>query len=226
MTDPFISADDYEFSGKSVAHDTEFYQNFFSRLARDLMPEKMDAGDVQTLIQTFARHGAARSYSTREIVISEGEPQTFVFFLLRGSLRCYNIDRSNGREITNAIYIMPGMPGLPGVSLEDNIAAIDYVQALEETEIILLPLAVLRRFSDMTVFWKFIMSAMDDSYRHYLTLLKVRTRTTEERCKWLYKNQPELVNRVQKQYLASLLDMDKSVYSRCIRKLGLTEDNS
>lgn len=63
----------------------------------------------QELISLFLEKGTERNYAPKEILIKEGEPTPYGFYLKKGALR-YSCVSQEGKEITRIILMAPDLP--------------------------------------------------------------------------------------------------------------------
>lgn len=123
--------------------------------------------------------------------------------------------KDNGHELTNAFVISVGLPFIAALSFNEGDAAMETIQALENTDLLLLPLPILRLVRlEYPRINNLLIDALSDRFYRYREILRVRGLKPAERYKWLRKTYPDAEQRVQKQYLASFLDMHKVMYSR------------
>ncbi len=188
-----------------------FYKNFYQRALKRLLPDRdVDAG----MITILAENSTAKSYEKKEFVIHQSEPQHYIYFVLSGAFRSFTM-KDNGSEATNNFMFRPGEPFIVALRFEEGAESIDNVQAMERGELIMLSLTTLRELQEKVPWVNFlIIQMLSDSFEEYHTILKVRTWRAIERYRWLHETHPELEKRIQAQYLAQYLDVEKTVFSR------------
>lgn len=197
------------------------------------------AGEGKVLIDTFSQNAILRCYARAENIIGSGNAQRYLYFLYSGLIRCYSLrlseknnkgkdeDKDNLKVSTdtNRFMFTRGEPFIAAPSLKNRDQAIDTIEALRDSEIFCVPLAVVEEteatYPDVV---GTLAAAMGESYMQMRELTQIRQLSGEERCKWLHTEHPELEKIIQKQYLASFLGMSKETYSRCMRKLA--EENA
>lgn len=173
----------------------------------------------ETLLDLVAANASLRHYKKKETIISVGEEQTSLYFLVSGSIMCFST-KNDGHILVNNFFYQSGSPFLACTNLNPGDHALDTILALEETELLTIPLSVINEEREnYPIIDKTLADAMGQSFKEYVEILKVRGLRPADRCKWLRENHPELEKHVQKQYLAAYLDMDKAMYSRYSRRI-------
>lgn len=203
---------------KSVHHDLLFYKSFFGDMIDRFSPDSLTDRDF--FVDFLAQHASYHFYHARDILIAQGDPQHDIYFIVSGAIRCF-IHKQNGQEVTLNIEYKPGTPGIAATTLEENARATDWIQAIEDTEMILVSLKYAAQLVKDPEFNRLLTVIMTQSFEQYASLLRIRSLSADDRCLWLHTTHPEMEKRIKKQYLASYLDLDKSVYSRCLKKLNL-----
>lgn len=188
----------------------DFYNDFFSSLIRKLAHKDVD----NSLVCALAENAHLHHYRKKEYVITRNEKQKFLYFVVSGSYRCFCV-KENGHELTNNFMIHRGEPFIAAASFERDSMPVDSIQALEDGDLILVPLQIVKNVcAEYPWVNEIIVREICASFEKYHDLMKARSLKPSERYLWLHKQYPELEKRIQSQYLASYLDMDKANYSR------------
>ncbi len=152
----------------------------------------------------------------KELILSEGQVCSNSYFINKGCLRYfYNV---NGEEVTGQFFFENGWYAdfgsyLSGKPSDQNI------EALEKTELLVLPKAVLDKlFIEIPKFEKFGRLIAEKAFlgiRQYTEMLTKQT--PEERYLNLIKERPKVIERIPQHYIASYLGIKPPSLSR-IRK--------
>lgn len=192
-------------------HQAEFYKRFYQQALHMLVPgQKVEP----SVIDLLAENSISHIYKKKDYVILQDDPQHYLYFVVSGSFRSFTM-KDNGGEASNNFMFRPGEPFIVALNFDDGSPSIDSVQAMENGELIMLSLATLRDLQAREPWVNFLIIRMlSESFEEYHTIMKVRTWSAVEKCKWLHRTHPELEERIQAQYLAQYLDLEKTVYSR------------
>lgn len=158
-----------------------------------------------------------RSVKKGELVLKEGQPCDYSFFVLKGFMRIYYLDL-NGKEIThwfapeNSMITSP----LSFFKSEENIL---YFEALEDTELILI---TLEQFNSLIGRSKQLEGAFRNLYLDIAmfwsrSIMNLHTQTAEERYLNLIAEHPYLFQKTKLTHIASYLGITPQSLSR-IRK--------
>lgn len=197
--------------------DRQGLYSFFIEVCNRLDPTE-DRSKNSIIARILAENAEVHTYKAKEMVALQGAPQKYIYFLISGIIRSYVI-RPDGRELTNSFRLIHGEPFVVALLLEENDKTVEWIQVLEDAAVATVPISVFKRLKDeSSCFSQMTVKALTESFEQHYELSKIRSLSVSERYQWLHKKYPELEKRVQKQYLASFLDMDKAVYSRCVKQ--------
>lgn len=162
--------------------------------------------------------------STKEIpsgtvLLSEGEIATNLFIVIQGCLRQYFI-KENGREITAQFFIENQMVASFESAITKTPSRV-YIGAVENSKIGIIPIDIVRielseKESFKDDFTRFLIKRLIYYINHYASYI---LDNPEERYKTLLKENPELVSRLPKQYIASYLGITPVSLSRIRSRL-------
>ena len=148
----------------------------------------------------------------REIFLKPGQVCDKMCFVECGLLRAY-IEK-DGREVT--AWFMGENDVLTSItSFYERYASIEFLQALEPTEIAYITFAELHSIYENYLEFNYHGRVLTTKYlidwdkRIYSLLMT----TADERFEWLQKNRPGLLDRVQQKYIASFVGITAETFS-------------
>ena len=154
-----------------------------------------------------------RSLPKGQILIREGDAQTYLFFLLSGILRGFLIDIS-GQEITDCFGYRCGTPAIG--TLEINTPSPITIEALTDCQLIRLPIAEALHFLDqdprlLRIYNHLLCTALRS---HWELKVMLHKRTAMERYQWFLSAYPGLIDQVTHRHVASFLGISPVTLSR------------
>jgi CRP-like cAMP-binding protein len=162
----------------------------------------------------------------KEHYLMEGDVCSAVAYVNKGCLRRYIIDDHAKDIILNFALEDYWIGDLE--SLLSQKPSIYYIQALEESELLLLSLKNFHRAAEeLPKFKEFHNYKMQRN--HYYTLKRLsitKSATPEEKYHLLMKEQPQLFNRIPLHYIASYLGIEPESLSRLRKRLVFKPQNS
>jgi len=166
--------------------------------------------ELNTIVACF-RPGSVKK---NMILLREGQVCKAFYFIVRGCIRVYFITK-DGQEKTR--YIMPD--NYLGTALTSFIAkekSFEYIEALEDTELLTISHSDFYRLNDQYISWKvFYQKILEMAYSFQNKKIEsLVTMTAKQRYEQLLQSNPGLVQRVSNKVLASYLDMAQETLSR------------
>lgn len=165
------------------------------------------------LVQKLVSMTELRSVEKKEVLIQEGQPASYIPFILSGIFRGFFLD-VNGRDITDCFGFQCGDPVMASFSLD--AAATVTIEALTDSMILCLPMdEVSRLLSEsayaVQVYNRFLVGALQ---RHWEIKNALHKQTARERYQWFLTAYPGLIDQVTHRYIASFLEMSPVTLSR------------
>jgi CRP-like cAMP-binding protein len=192
-------------------------------LAQEL---KEDAGLTNEEVDLYMSFLRKKSIGKKDHLLMAGDISTDVAYVTKGCLRRYIIDDHSKEVILNFALEDYWIGDLESFIFQKP--TIYYVQALEESELLLISREnFLRANQELPKFKKF----HDDKVQrnHYYTLKRLsfaKSATPEEKYLDLMKKQPELFQRVPLHYIASYLGIEPESLSRLRKRIVIAPQNS
>lgn len=158
--------------------------------------------------------------SKKQILIREGKTQDKLYFIYSGVFRGYTTNK-NGRELTESLKYKRGTPILVGTTLETDKPSEFSFQAIESGIIVEIAIEEILQMRTKYACLKDVhICYLEESLAKHMDMQRMRSMDGRMRCLWFKEQYPELVERMQKQYIASLLDMTLSTYGKIMRKIS------
>jgi CRP/FNR family transcriptional regulator, anaerobic regulatory protein len=163
-------------------------------------------------------HIKRKSLKQGEYLLVAGEVCENLYFIKKGLLKCYYILRGN--QVCD--WFFGEMETVVAVdSFYDQVRSVDYVQVLEDCELLYISFDELnflyRNFVEFNAVGRVL------TYKYFRIWHRqsrnLRMLSKEERYRLLITTQPDLINRVPVQDLASFLDMSKGTLSRMRKRI-------
>jgi CRP/FNR family transcriptional regulator, anaerobic regulatory protein len=166
--------------------------------------------DLEKVIDCFK----LRSVKKNEILVSAGDTSKEFYFISNGCIRTYFITKQ-GHEKTRYIMVEPSI-GTALTSFISQKPSFEFVDALEETEILAISHKDFFRLADEIPQWKnFYLKIMEMAYSFQNRKIEsLVTLSAKERYDQLIKENPKVVQRVSNKILASYLDIKQETLSR------------
>lgn len=186
----------------------------------------MEARDnLRHLIQLFSAFGPEelehvidcfhdRSVKKNEILVAAGDICKEFYFINKGCLRTFFITKQ-GHEKTRYLMMEPSI-GTALTSFISQKPSFEFIDALEETEILAIDHRDFFRLADQFPPWKsFYLKIMEMAYSFQNRKIEsLVTLTAKERYQQLINENPKISQRVSNKILASYLDMNQETLSR------------
>lgn len=171
--------------------------------------------DLKTIVSCFKPLTPQRN----ETLVSQGQPGQRMFFINRGAVRIYFINEQ-GQEATRYLAF-EGQFATTLLSFITDTPSLEYIQALEQTELVYITRTDFYRLLETIPTW-------DKFYRHYLEiayvtntnrLMSFLTLDAKERYLQLLRESPEAVQRLPNKIVASYLNISQETLSRLKSKV-------
>ena len=153
------------------------------------------------------------SLRQEEHLLVAGELCENLYFIQKGLLKCYYI--LHGKQVCD--WFFGEMETVVAVdSFYDQVPSTDYIQALEDCELLYITFDELTFLYRNFVEFNAVGRVLTHKYFRiwHRQARNIRMLSSEERYRLLMDTQPELINRVPVRDLASYLDMNKDTLSR------------
>lgn len=183
----------------------EFYADVYQVSDKELIRQL--AGKTK---QRFAKKG--------EVIVQEGEVQTWIYFLVSGVLRGFFLD-AKGRDITDCFAFQCGDPVVSCIKFgEPSFVSIE---ALSDCELFAIPVFDLMGFlRDNPQLLQIYNELLTNALRYHWSMKAlIYQYTAMERYQWFQKYYPGLIERVSGKHVASLLGMTSVTLSRLKRAI-------
>lgn len=160
----------------------------------------------------------ATTLKKEEFLLKAGQVCTNIYFIRKGLLKCFYI--VHHREVSDWFFGEPETV----VSIDsfyDQVPGEDFIQALEDSELFYIAFEDLNYMYRTFVEFNVVGRVLTNKYLRiwHRQARNIRMLTAEERYQFLFETQPELINRVPVQDLASYLDMSRETLSRMRGKI-------
>lgn len=185
----------------------EELKNFLSRFVK-LSDEEFD--DLVDFI-------SEKRLKKKDIVFNEGEISEKLIFFFDGYFRFYYYN-DEGIEITSDFYFAPNIV-TSYTSLITGQPSRVYLQAMENMKVLILKksdlLGLYQKYHNFDKLGRLLAEQVAITSEQHL--LNILNQTAEKRYKTLLENQPQFIQKIPLQYIASYLGITKESLSR-IRK--------
>lgn len=168
-------------------------------------------------IDSLARILIPVKYKKGEVVLPEGEPCRYMYYVEKGLVRQYYF--KNGKDVTEHLSC-EGKIVMCIESLLTGKPSQIIIETLEVTHIYAIPIQLLKRILDTDVEMNHLYRAI---LEHALISSQIhadsqRFENAQERYEHMFKTHPQLILRAPMQYIASYLQMTPETLSR-VRKI-------
>lgn len=158
-----------------------------------------------------------RHVDKNDVIITEGEMQSEIYFLIEGVVRGFYFDEK-GNEVTDCFAYHPG-ECIASDEPMDSVATISE-QALSPCELAILPIHKVYEwlpiYPDVTKIYIASLSHCLKQHRdHKIALSRY---CAENRYRWMKQTYPELIHQVKKKYIASFLNITPQTMSILLRQ--------
>jgi len=170
----------------------------------------------------FAEKVTERIFNKHQLLFQAGEPVPNFFFISKGLVRFYYLTEK-GKEFNKAFAIENEFVGSFSAMIF-NAPCRYSVQALEKTEVLVIPVRLIQNSYDRHPAWERVgrrhaeSVAVKKEIREGEFLLD----SAETRYRRLLADHPTLIDRVQQYHIASYLGITDVALSRIRNKIGLT----
>ena len=168
--------------------------------------------DPELVGQCCART-AVHTLKKGEVLIDQGQTLTHVYFVLKGVLRSYAVDKS-GHEITDSFAWQPGDAAVPNWEL--RAPATQNVEALTACELAAIPVELaeelLRTSPEVVRFCVQVLVKACDRHRAIKAVLY--RYSSMERYRWFLREYPGLIDQISGRCVASFLGITPVTLSR------------
>lgn len=154
-----------------------------------------------------------RTIKKDEFLLTAGQVCTNLYFIRKGLLKCFYIVHQ--RDVSD--WFFGEAETVVSIdSFYDQAPSADYIQALEDSELFYIAYEELNYLYRNFIEFNVIGRVLTNKYLRiwHRQARNIRMLTAEERYLFFMKTQPELINRVPVQDLASYLDMSRETLSR------------
>ena len=183
----------------------EFYADVYHVSDKELIRQL--AGKTK---QKFAKKG--------EVIVQEGEVQTWTYFLVSGVLRGFFLD-AKGRDITDCFAFQCGAPAVSCIKFgEPSFVSIE---ALTDCELLAIPVFdLMELLRDNPQLLRIYNELLTNALRYHWSMKAlIYQYTAMERYQWFLNYYPGLIERVSGKHVASLLGMTSVTLSRLKRAI-------
>ena len=183
----------------------EFYAGVYQLSDTELIRQL--AGKTK---QRFAKKG--------EMIVHEGEVQTWIYFLVSGVLRGFFLD-ARGRDITDCFAFQCGAPAVS--CLKFGEPSFVSIEALTNCELFAIPVFdLMELLRDNPQLLRIYNELLTNALRYHWSMKAlIYQYTAMERYQWFLKCYPGLIERVSGKHVASLLGMTSVTLSRLKRAI-------
>ena len=165
-------------------------------------------------VKTFDKHTFPLTVEKQKLVLRPGSTADHFYFIVKGVMRGYI--KEEGKSITTWIIAENDIVGSIRTLGTDNNICVEYLQALENCELVAIPIAtteyVFNKFPETNVIgrriWEFNYKSAEQ--RAYIC----RIPAAEKRYLQFLKSYPHLLDRISLKYIASFLGMTLETLSR------------
>jgi len=165
-----------------------------------------------------------RNYTKGQIIVNDGELCHFFAFIIEGAVRSYFIKKNI--EYTKFVLLKNNFVTALS-SYVENKPSREIIQAIPFTKLICIDRPALELLcKDFPVFEKALRRFIEISHlRVERRLTAFISMTAEERYRALAIEQPEIIQKIPLQYVASLIGIQPETLSRIRKKMSSYEDN-
>lgn len=159
-------------------------------------------------------------YKKNKFIVSPIDLEDAVYFIVKGAVRGFVKD--SGQQITTWISVEDNIVGAFSNDSPFKVEKNDYIQAIEETEVIVIPYQLIETlylsFHEMSIIGRKVLKFHyhESKERNFM----IRLPTTERRLARLRQTHPHLLNRIPLQHLASYLGVRIETLSRLRSRIG------
>lgn len=167
----------------------------------------------QVVIKEFDIHTFSLSIQKRKLLLKPGSVADHLYFIVKGIIQGYI--KEDGKQITTWINEENEIVGSIR-TLGTTNPCVEYLQALEDCELVAIPIAfmelIFEKYPETNFIarrlWEYTYQGAEE--RAYIC----RIPSADKKYKYFMKAQPNLVNRISLKYIASYLGMTLETLSR------------
>ena len=179
-----------------------FYQDILGISDEKLLRLLCDATDIRHLTKG-------------ELLIGVGAVQKDLYFLRNGILRGFYFD-VEGKDITDCLLVKCGTPAMSCFAFGDDATATINVEALTDTDIFCLPVAVVKDLLEehpdlIRVYNQLLVESLRS---HWEIKSVVSQKSAADRYQWFLSAYPGVIDRITQKYIASFLGISPVHFSR------------
>lgn len=170
-------------------------------------------------IESIASHFQFKKVKRHEILEKEGTVCKHVYFIIKGCLRLYEIDKK-GNEITGFFALEDSLFSAL-TSLITQKPSIDFLVAQEPSELLVISReSFFKAIADFPEFAAFYNKSIEFAFIHsQMRIYMFLGMEGIDRLKWVMEHEPKLLTRVSSKSVASYLGMTNSTLSKLKAKL-------
>ena len=167
----------------------------------------------EPLIRDLKLYAYSKTFSPEFIVLREDEVCRHVFFIVKGLFRAYVL---KGNKEVNIWYMLKNDLAAAASSFFLQLPSKEYIEAMEETEVVCLSYEHLILLCDKYPAFKSMVLSLSWKYYSlfYERVIDLLGSTKRERYRYLLEKQPELAQRVPAIQLNSYLGMSRASFNR------------
>ena len=190
-----------------------FYTEFCQIKTPEVIQRLVDATEIRHI-----RKG--------EPLISAGETQTEICFLIEGLLRGFFMD-TRGKDVTDCFGFQCGTPAIAFCHLNGGTVSPMTIEMLEDSLLFCIPISLVlelqERCLEVTQFYnRALITALNEHWRMQQVLHQY---TAPQRYQWFLEAYPGLADRVCNKQIASFLGMSPETLSRLRRTMRKQQEH-
>lgn len=178
------------------------------------------------LVEKLASFLFSKKIKKKELLLREGEVNDRMFYVEKGLLRIYYINK-DGREI-NTWFVKEGEFVYACHSFHYQIPSEEYIEAMEDAVIMSIKketwLLLLRNNHKLALFTVNELMANISEFSKQAEMLRMMT--GEEKYAYLKTQKKDIIDRISQKHLASYLGVDTTYLSKIINNYKYTEEES
>ena len=168
------------------------------------------------ILDKLVKYSKSKKVKKGEMIQAVGDTCSYTSFLVSGLFRGYFLD-GNGNDVTDCFAYLPGTPLVSSLGITGP--SVVYIEALENSEIIIIKTAVINELvnTQMELAGLYSRLLSNALQMHWENKVAVTNHTAKARYMWFQDRFPGLIHRVSHKYIASFLGMTPVTLSR-VRK--------
>ncbi|MBA3007818.1 MAG: Crp/Fnr family transcriptional regulator [Proteobacteria bacterium] len=171
----------------------------------------------------FSRQIGECGYNPNGLLVRAGEPMMNFFFIISGLVRFY-YSTENGKEFNKAFALENNFVGSFGADVAQEPCRFS-IQALEQTEALVIPVQVIREGYDQHHCWERVGRKMAErvAVSKELREGEFLLDSAETRYRRFLATYPGLAERINQYHIASYLGITDVALSRIRKNIGMTD---